>query len=206
MKIEIGESLIYSWLRHVQKCQVVQLNWKPSSQWPSFNLERVDALHAASLELFGEKVAGKTWKKLLKQAEIDAVGVRHEAGRWCVTAVDVAFHEGGLQYGSKQDTADKVAMKLLRAVMCSAVYFNACDAEVFFATPKVNPATLQPLAASIAQVQTLLAQQGFEATVDFKVGADFAKDILEPVLSLSGDIADTAELFLRSHQLMKLLG
>ncbi len=29
MKIEIGESLMLSWLRHVKKCQLVQLNWKP---------------------------------------------------------------------------------------------------------------------------------------------------------------------------------
>lgn len=31
MKIEIGESLILSWLKHVNNCQIVQLNWKPST-------------------------------------------------------------------------------------------------------------------------------------------------------------------------------
>jgi hypothetical protein len=30
MKVEAGESLILSWLRHVVGCQIVQLNWKPS--------------------------------------------------------------------------------------------------------------------------------------------------------------------------------
>ena len=33
MKIEIGESLIYSWLRHEKKCIVVQNNWKVSPEW-----------------------------------------------------------------------------------------------------------------------------------------------------------------------------
>lgn len=33
MKIEMGESLFYSWLRHVKECQVVQTNWKPSPSW-----------------------------------------------------------------------------------------------------------------------------------------------------------------------------
>ena len=28
MKIEMGESLFYSWLRHVKDCQIVQTNWK----------------------------------------------------------------------------------------------------------------------------------------------------------------------------------
>ena len=31
MKIEIGKSLIFSWLRHVRGCPIAQGNWKPSS-------------------------------------------------------------------------------------------------------------------------------------------------------------------------------
>ena len=41
MKIEMGESLFYSWLRHVKECQIVQTNWKVSSQW---QLSNADAL------------------------------------------------------------------------------------------------------------------------------------------------------------------
>jgi hypothetical protein len=33
VKIEIGESLIHSWLRHVQGCTVTQASWKPSPTW-----------------------------------------------------------------------------------------------------------------------------------------------------------------------------
>jgi len=29
MKIEIGESLVRSWLRHVEHCEFSELNWKP---------------------------------------------------------------------------------------------------------------------------------------------------------------------------------
>ena len=34
MKIKAGESLIFSWLRHVQGCPIAQTNWKPSPTWP----------------------------------------------------------------------------------------------------------------------------------------------------------------------------
>ena len=37
MKIEIGESLIYTWLRHVKGCQIVQTNWRPSEFWSLSN-------------------------------------------------------------------------------------------------------------------------------------------------------------------------
>ena len=33
MKIEIGESLGYSYLRHVKQCWLVQANWKVSEHW-----------------------------------------------------------------------------------------------------------------------------------------------------------------------------
>lgn len=33
MKIEIGESLALSYLKHVKKCVIYQNNWKISSKW-----------------------------------------------------------------------------------------------------------------------------------------------------------------------------
>lgn len=33
MKIEIAESLVYSWLRKVRNCRIVQTNWKPAPEW-----------------------------------------------------------------------------------------------------------------------------------------------------------------------------
>ena len=34
MKIDIGESLVNSYLRHVKGCRIVQQNWKPSIAAP----------------------------------------------------------------------------------------------------------------------------------------------------------------------------
>lgn len=33
MKIEMGESLLQSYLKHVENCLVSQTNWKTSSNW-----------------------------------------------------------------------------------------------------------------------------------------------------------------------------
>lgn len=33
MKIEVGESLLLSWLQHIKECQIVQTNWKASNKW-----------------------------------------------------------------------------------------------------------------------------------------------------------------------------
>ena len=33
MKIEMGESLVRTWVRHYRGCQFAELNWKPSPTW-----------------------------------------------------------------------------------------------------------------------------------------------------------------------------
>jgi len=39
MKIEMGESLFYSWLRHAKECQIVQTNWTTSGKWELYHEE-----------------------------------------------------------------------------------------------------------------------------------------------------------------------
>lgn len=48
MKIEMGESLCASWLRHVKGCQIVQTNWSNSPTWESWN----DGEHQEKIENF----------------------------------------------------------------------------------------------------------------------------------------------------------
>ena len=55
MKIEMGESLFYSWLRHVKECQIVQTNWKVSSQWQLSNSETLDKLMTLVDKHYSEK-------------------------------------------------------------------------------------------------------------------------------------------------------
>jgi hypothetical protein len=87
MKIEVGESLIFSWLRHVQGCPIVQTSWKPSPAWPV----RTEAALASEFEtmrkIAEERLGFEVFKKssfqqFIRQAEIDVLGLRFsDAGR-----------------------------------------------------------------------------------------------------------------------------
>ena len=88
MKIEIGESLALSYLKHVKRCVVYQTNWKLSSWWlqewgkESPAEELYEELKGSSSK---EKIAvtdfdvkdvlTSDFSQFLKQAEIDALGV-----------------------------------------------------------------------------------------------------------------------------------
>lgn len=81
MKIEMGESLFYSWLRHVKECQIVQTNWTTSSQWQLNNEDRLEEIMTLTDKFFFDKYGYSIYKKtsslsqLLQQAECDAIGI-----------------------------------------------------------------------------------------------------------------------------------
>lgn len=56
MKIEIGESLMLSWLKHIKKCQTTQLNWKASTHsWELHNEEKIKKIMESTEKYFTEK-------------------------------------------------------------------------------------------------------------------------------------------------------
>ncbi len=78
MKIEIGKSLVYSWLRHVKKCQIVQNNWKPSPKWEKTEIgfqnlkdDIQNEFKNSGYEIFKNTCINS---QFFQQAEIDAVG------------------------------------------------------------------------------------------------------------------------------------
>ena len=116
MKIEMGESLILSWLKPIKKCQIVQTNWKVSKTWETFKTKEVNDFYHLAKEKFGEDIFKKnSQSQLIQQAEIDAVGVAYlKDNTSTIYAVDIAYHESGLNYGSAKETVNKITKKITR--------------------------------------------------------------------------------------------
>lgn len=64
----MGESLAYSWLRHIKKCQIVQTNWKPSPLW----MDNVDSTAMEQMEKLAKKISDY-FKKDFKSENEDFV-------------------------------------------------------------------------------------------------------------------------------------
>jgi hypothetical protein len=215
VKIEIGESLIYSWLRHVQGCVVTQMNWKPSPTWDvAKELELTQAFEAArnfarqdiGVPIFKNGEFGQ----FIRQAEIDGLGVcwNRDSGGPSVIAVDSAFHENGLQYGNPDETVGRVLKKLIRSALAIEAYLDVAEASVIFAAPKMAEAVRERIRHLLSVLERCLAEQRSSTMprLHFRIiaNADFANEILAPVLEQVDTVADTSELFMRAQQLMRL--
>lgn len=210
MKIEMGESLIYSWLRHIKGCQLVQNNWKVS---PSWNLKHEDELIKMMNEVdsyFKEHYNYEIFKKnsslsqIIRQGECDAMGVSSRDSIVKYHAVEVAYHRNGLNYGSKETTVMKVIEKLVRTAMCLYGFFDAKEAEIVFVSPKIGDSCMEYLREHIDEVKVILEVCGFNFSVDLIANDDFNEKIIQPVLSVANEVDDEAELFLRSCQLVNM--
>ena len=210
MKIEIGESLLVSWLKHIKECQIVQTNWKASSKWELQRRDELETLMSRSsslcLEYFGYEIYKKTssLEQLLMQAEIDILGVNFSIDNNAIYAIDVAFHESGLNYGSREESVARVIKKIIRTTMCLHGYFDTPHGEVIFASPKITPAVNADLDTCLPIIRNILADANIHYGIRIIANEDFNDKILSPVLNSLDDVADTSELFMRSLQLYNM--
>lgn len=210
MKIEIGESLFYSWLRHVKECQIVQTNWKASLQWNLEHAETIDMLMNVAHRHFYDKYGYKIFKQnhsisqILQQGECDAIGISVQSDGNQFYAVDVAFHGSGLNYGTKDETIMKVIAKSIRTAMCLLGYMKTDTADIIFASPKINPAIIEELFPCIEDINFIFKQLNLNFKVRIIANNEFNDSVLKPILLVSEGIADTSELFVRSYQMFTM--
>lgn len=205
MKIEIGESLVYSYLKHLKGCRVVQTNWKTSGNWVVTEYEQLRAKELfnriSNAPTFSGIFKNSSFEQLIKQAEIDVIGINTAENT--IYGIDVAFHSAGLNYGSKKETALRIIKKIFRTIFVMQSYFNEYEKfNSYFITPKTNPATQIIIDELIIQAKELIEDDNI--SIDFISNDEFYENIVDPLLKNINNEHDTMELFSRSVKLLHL--
>lgn len=86
--------------------------------------------------------------------------------------------------------------------MCIRGYFDSKDAEIIFASPKINRQILDSLNRCFVDISELMQGLGLEFKFRVIANDDFLNSVLNPILTVGTDVADTAELFMRSFQML----
>jgi len=91
-------------LKHVEGCRIVQTNWKISNQWKITEYDEEQSVKLKKINkspLFNGIFKNNSFEQLIKQAEIDVIGINTAENS--IFGIDVAFHTAGLNYGSKEE-------------------------------------------------------------------------------------------------------
>lgn len=230
MKIEMGESLCASWLKHVKKCQVVQMNWKPSFFWDENAFDSVQGMlvdldsklgeygfsHKKGKGGNGEQLdLGIDVRQIIGMTECDVVGVRfNKDGKVerCY-GMESAFHSDGLHYKA---TVKKVGAKLIRTIVALNLYLGAPRIEVGFMTPKIKIGVLREISSLISKIKHFFDENKLEVTINFYTDSiekkneqtngilSFRKEIVSPLVKRVPFADDDSELFMRSVLMSEL--
>ena len=196
MKIEIGESVGYSYLRHVKKCLVVQTNWKYSPAWERRATDgKIEQLFQDMKTEFGDEVFKKNSgvEQVLKQGEMDVVGVDAQNN---IHVLEVAFHEAGL--GAKY--ALTVPKKMLKIYLLLRCCFPAeWKATVGFVSPRTSPQQADMLKSEFKKLQDRYA----DVEWNLWMNESFSRMLHDTIEASQGN-ADSSELFLRAGKLMHI--
>ncbi len=216
MKIEIGESLALSYLKHVKNCVIYQTNWKSSSRWKKCNEAKLATIFEKirGAETFRGILKQSNLDQFLKQAEIDAIGI-DQTGK--IYAIDIAYHGNGLGYGSIEESKARIMKKLVRSYLSILCYFSSPSSfpdpspeeercEIIFASPKVTGGREESIREYFNELKALLGAELKEDKVVLKYVSndEFKEQILDPTIEAGEEDADTNELFLRSYKLLNL--
>lgn len=88
--------------------------------------------------------------------------------------------------------------------MCINGYFGLNTATILFASPKINPLVNTELINCVDDMMSILKELDINYDIRIIGNEDFESNILNPVLSVAKDVADTSELFMRSLQMYNL--
>lgn len=202
MKIEIGESLISSYLSHVEGCRIVQTNWKTSSNWVLSENLKLDSESLfnkiLSNDEFKDVFKNSSFDQFIKQAEIDVLGINTIESS--VFAYDIAFHEAGLNYG---DSLSKVLNKIIRSICVSMLYFSDYQTiHSLFVTPKCGQKLKLQIEEKLKLLDNIIDNKNI--ITGFVTNEDFYDKIFDTTINSFKSENNTAELFARALKLIDL--
>ena len=210
MNIDIAESLVYSWLKHVKGCQIIHRNWKGVAQSEPLISDEIrnaynEAINGKSNSENTSTSSADLDKKIkqaLKQTECDVLGLEFaQDGSIKYHAVEVAFHSKGLNYSG--ENAKKVSDKLFRIAIALKHYLNISSATLYFVSPFVREKELDAIEAAVKNLEENIRVLG-TFPIELCFNEDFYVNILHGTKNKDKQNVDLSELCIRSYELEDL--
>ncbi len=210
MKIEVGKSLISSWLMHAKSCQVVQTNWKPSIDTIEVHDEElldeiINDIHnkffvEMNYELFN---TSKRARDIIQDKTINLLGLELDhAEVKKLYAIEAIFVEDGIKHGKSSDIIEDILRQMMAMTVASLGYFSCKNCEMVFASPIVSQTVSEKL-DEICETLTGYFNGKWNMNFTFRVICNnaFKSRIVDVIHALSESIIDDSELYMRSIQI-----
>jgi hypothetical protein len=207
LRFEIGETLILSWLKHIKKCQITQLNWSPSNSLPINNKDEISKIMDSTLEFLHRKnnikISTINFHKEFKQENnIGVIGIDIQTGETLnLYAVNYINDESYIIDEPSQTQIKVIIVQMIRTALYILGYFNTRNGDIIFVSPKIHKALVDPLVSVTESLNIIFNSLDLKFKFSLYLNEDFEKRIFEPVCHNLNVRTHPSELFLDSIKL-----
>jgi hypothetical protein len=185
------ESVIVSWLKHIDKCQITQTNWGVAySSWELQSEDNIKKLMDITDKFFSKNYKWDLYENnstpllFLHQGNIDVLGLMINSNVSNIYAISINNSENALDVDSSLNLCKEIIKKMIRTALLIVGYLNTPNAKIIFVTPKMHEKLYETLITAISGLNNIFNSMGYDFTFDFYTNESYRKIIFEPVNEL----------------------
>ncbi len=193
------ESFIAVWLKHIEKCQVTQIKWKPAfNSWELQSEDQLQKLMDITEKFFHKNYHLNLYKYpnnprlFLQEGEIGVLGFKIRADAPTIYAV-YTYDEYKIEYGSGFGLLEEIIKKMILTALLAIGYLSTSNAKIIFASPKIHTKTAEDLLHAFTGLTNIFEAMGYDFTFELHTNDQFKDIISEPVKKLAA--ASSEQIF-----------
>jgi len=203
----LEESLIFSYLKHIKKCKIVQSNWIPTAKSWNVNTNKADELIRISKNYFKNKYRISIFNNIDSYKDLVPNNV---------VGFGITFNDDYTQdiYGVigefKQNYDDISIEEILEKIFYISInfinYFNKASGNIIFMCPNLNYDTIEKLGLYYFDIKEIFRQLNISLEVSILLNEQFKEEVLRNLEKICLKIDESEdEIYLKNIKFQKQL-
>lgn len=200
------QSLVFSYLKHVKKCKIIQTNWILQDNSWDVEYNTVHELLRISKNYFRNKYRINLFENIELDNDITKLS--------CIDAFGIAFNGDYTQdiYGvicelneeSSHINVEKILEKVLIVSICLISCFNKINGNIIFMCPRLDDNVIQQMGIYYFDIKEIFRQMSLSFELNILLNEQFEEEVIRKLEELSSHIDETdEEVYLKSLKFQK---
>ena len=202
----LKESLVFSYLRHIKKCKIIQTNWVPKTKDWDEEYDKALELIRISKNYFKNKYRIDIFSKISSDDDIFKL--------YNIDAFGIAFNKDYTQdiYGvtcKLNENYQKVTIEnILEEIFILSIYFvsyfNKVNGNLIIMCPKLNDEIIREIGIYYFDIKEIFRQVNLSFEVSILINEKFKEEVINRLEKIAFDVDETEEeTYLKSLKFQK---
>ncbi|CAI3642799.1 Conserved hypothetical protein [Clostridium neonatale] len=205
----LKESLVFSYLKHIKKCKIIQTNWVPKTKDWDEEYDKAKELIRISKNYFKNKYRINIFKNISLDDDIiklynniDAFGITFNKDY----TQDIYGVMCELNESYNEVNIENVLEKIFIISTYLVSYFNRINGNIIIMCSKLNDKNIREIGTYYFDIKEIFRQVNLSFEVSILINEKFQEEVISKLEKVCLDIDETEEeIYLKSLKLQKQL-